>query len=63
VRSIIAAVERITGCAVPLVHAARRPGDPPMLVADASLARKLIGFLRLDIKTSSSLCFDACGRH
>jgi UDP-glucose 4-epimerase len=33
VRSIIAAVERITGRAVPLVHAARRRGDPPMLVA------------------------------
>jgi UDP-arabinose 4-epimerase len=44
VRSIIAAVERITGRAVPLVHAARRPGDPPMLVADASRARKLIDF-------------------
>jgi UDP-arabinose 4-epimerase len=44
VRNIIAAVERITGCAVPLVHTARRPGDPPVLVADASLARKLIGF-------------------
>ena len=26
--SIIAAVERVTGRAVPLVHAARRPGDP-----------------------------------
>ena len=44
VRNIIAAVERITGRAVPLVHTARRPGDPPVLVADASLARKLIGF-------------------
>jgi UDP-arabinose 4-epimerase len=44
VRSIIAAVEHIIGRAVPLVHAGRRPGDPPVLVADASLARKLIGF-------------------
>jgi len=35
---------RIIGRAVPLVHAGRRPGDPPVLVADASLARKLIGF-------------------
>jgi hypothetical protein len=35
---------RIIGRAVPLVHAARRPGDPPVLVAHASLARKLIGF-------------------
>ena len=44
VRRVVAAVERITGRAVPLVHAVRRPGDPPMLVADASLARKLIDF-------------------
>jgi len=29
---------------VPVTHAARRPGDPPVLVADASLARELIGF-------------------
>jgi UDP-arabinose 4-epimerase len=44
VRSVISTVERITGRTVPLVKAARRPGDPPVLVADASLARKLIGF-------------------
>jgi UDP-arabinose 4-epimerase len=44
VRSVVAAVERITGCPVPLVHAARRPGDPPVLVADASLAREVVGF-------------------
>jgi UDP-arabinose 4-epimerase len=44
VRSVVAAVERITGRAVPLVHAARRAGDPPVLVADAGLARRLIGF-------------------
>jgi UDP-arabinose 4-epimerase len=44
VRSVIAAVERATGRAVALAHAARRPGDPPMLVADASLAREVIGF-------------------
>jgi len=29
---------------VPVVLGARRPGDPPVLVADASLAHKLIGF-------------------
>jgi UDP-arabinose 4-epimerase len=42
--SAISTVERITGHAVPVVHAARRPGDPPVLVADSSLARDLIGF-------------------
>jgi len=44
VRSIIAAVERMTGRAVPTQEAARRPGDPPVLVADASRAREAIGF-------------------
>jgi UDP-arabinose 4-epimerase len=44
IRSVISAVERITGRAVPVIHAARRPGDPPVLVADASLAHDLIGF-------------------
>jgi UDP-arabinose 4-epimerase len=44
VRSVVAAVERVTGRRVPLEEAARRPGDPPILVADASLARKTIGF-------------------
>jgi UDP-arabinose 4-epimerase len=44
VRNVIAAVERLTGLTVPLMLAARRPGDPPVLVADASLARSVIGF-------------------
>jgi UDP-arabinose 4-epimerase len=44
IRNVISAVERVTGHTVPVLHAARRPGDPPLLVADASLARDLIGF-------------------
>jgi len=44
IRIVISAVERVTGQTVPVVHTARRPGDPPLLVADASLARDLIGF-------------------
>jgi UDP-arabinose 4-epimerase len=44
IRSVISAVERVTGRAVPVMHAARRPGDPPVLVADASHAHDLIGF-------------------
>ncbi len=39
VRQVIAAVERIAGRAVPFREAARRPGDPPELVADPALAR------------------------
>jgi UDP-arabinose 4-epimerase len=44
IRNVISAVERVTGRAVPVVHAARRLGDPPTLVADASLSHRLIGF-------------------
>ncbi len=44
IRHAISAVERVTGHTVPVVHAERRPGDPPVLVADASLAHDLIGF-------------------
>ena len=44
IRSVIGAVERVTGHVVPVVLGARRPGDPPVLVADASLAHELIGF-------------------
>lgn len=44
VRRAIAAVERITARKVPTRIAARRPGDPPILVADISAARRRIGF-------------------
>jgi UDP-arabinose 4-epimerase len=44
VREVIAAVERIGGRAVPHREAARRPGDPPELVADPALARARLGW-------------------
>jgi UDP-glucose-4-epimerase GalE len=42
VLEVIGAVERITGLKVPHNLTARRPGDPPALVADASRAEKLL---------------------
>jgi UDP-arabinose 4-epimerase len=44
VREVIAAVERVTGRRVARRHAARRPGDPPALVADATLSASLLGW-------------------
>jgi UDP-arabinose 4-epimerase len=44
IRDVLSAVERVTGHAVPTVLAPRRPGDPPLLVADATLAQTLIQF-------------------
>ena len=44
VREVIAAVEDATGGAVPRRELARRPGDPPALVADAALAAATLGW-------------------
>ena len=42
VREVIEACRKITGHPIPEVIAARRPGDPPELVADSRLARQLL---------------------
>jgi UDP-arabinose 4-epimerase len=44
VKEVIATVEKVTGKKVPTKMAARRAGDPPALVADPSLAQKLLGW-------------------
>ncbi len=44
VREVIAAAERVTGRRVPVRYAPRRPGDPPVLVADPARAREVLGF-------------------
>lgn len=44
VNEVIAAAERVTGKAIPVVYGERRAGDPPRLVADASLARRVLGW-------------------
>ena len=44
VREVVQAVSAALGEEVPVVEGARRPGDPPELVADASLAREELGW-------------------
>jgi UDP-arabinose 4-epimerase len=44
VRAVVDAVKRVTRLQVPVLVTKRRPGDPPILVADATLARSTIGF-------------------
>lgn len=44
VLDVVGCVERIVGKQVPLVHASRRPGDPPSLFADAAAAKRHLGF-------------------
>jgi UDP-glucose 4-epimerase len=42
VKEVIAAAEKVCGRAVPHEPAARRPGDPRVLIGDASRARALL---------------------
>jgi UDP-glucose 4-epimerase len=44
VREVIGTIERVTGKPVPQRVAPRREGDPPQLVADPSLAQKVLGW-------------------
>jgi UDP-glucose 4-epimerase len=44
VKEIIATVESVTGKTIPVVYGERRAGDPSELVADPSLAAKVIGW-------------------
>ena len=44
VKEAIAVASRVTGRAVPHEFAARRPGDPPTLVAASDLARRTLGW-------------------
>ena len=44
VREIVNAVQQVTGLHVPHRIVERRQGDPPILVASSSLARRLLGF-------------------
>jgi len=44
VLQMVAAVERVGGRRVPVVHCARRSGDPPILTADTQRARTTLGW-------------------
>ena len=44
VREVIDAIERVTGRKVPFAVKPRRPGDPPALFANISLARRTLDF-------------------
>jgi UDP-arabinose 4-epimerase len=65
VRKVVSTVERVTGRAVPVTIGARRPGDPPVLVADPSRARSLIGFSPIysDLETVVATAWQARLHH
>lgn len=43
-REVIATVERVTGLAIPVEPAPRRPGDPDVLIADPGKVRRELGW-------------------
>ncbi len=44
VQKIVDEAEKVTGITVPVVYGKRRPGDPPVLVADAQKAWEILGW-------------------
>jgi UDP-glucose 4-epimerase len=44
VREVIDACRKVTGHPIPAVHGPRRPGDPPELVANSTLAQQTLGW-------------------
>jgi UDP-arabinose 4-epimerase len=53
VKQVIATAEQVTGATIPVVERSRRPGDPPILVADPGLAWSALGWRahRSDLRT------------
>ena len=45
IREVLEAIGRLTARPVPTVVAPKRPGDPPILIADSTLAWKRLGFV------------------
>jgi UDP-arabinose 4-epimerase len=45
IRDILSTIGRVTGRQVPIAMYPRRPGDPPSLYADTTLARQIFGFV------------------
>ena len=45
IRDILSTIGRVTGRQVPIEMYPRRPGDPPSLFADTTLARQIFGFV------------------
>ena len=43
-REIVACAEKVTGKKIPVTEVARRPGDPPVLVASSAKAARGLGW-------------------
>ncbi len=64
VREVIDTVRRMTGRDVPEIVAPRRPGDPPELVADPSLAEQALHWrARLDLEAAVTSAWEFKKKH
>jgi UDP-glucose 4-epimerase len=45
VKEVVDAARRVTGQSIPVIETARRPGDPPVLIADSSKIRTDLGWV------------------
>ncbi len=64
VREVIDTVRRVTGRDVSEIVAARRPGDPPELVADPSLAEEALDWrARLDLESAVTSAWEFKKKH
>lgn len=65
VKEVIDSVSRVTGKKVPVKNAPRRAGDPPILYADATKAKKILGwqarYLQLDEITETAWKWEKYG--
>jgi UDP-arabinose 4-epimerase len=62
VKQVVDAIKRVTGRPVPVRYAARRPGDPPILLADPTRAREVLGFVT-DYADIDRICATAWAWH
>ncbi|MGN7918606.1 UDP-glucose 4-epimerase GalE [Lysobacter sp. 22409] len=62
VREVLRAVERANGGPIPVVDAPRRPGDVPLLIADATRIRRVLGWVPryddIDVIIGSALAWE-----
>jgi UDP-arabinose 4-epimerase len=65
VKEVIAAAERVCGGAIPSEIAARRPGDPPILIGDARRAHAILGWTptRSELETQLQHAWNWSNQH
>jgi UDP-glucose 4-epimerase len=56
VREVLSTVEQVSGVSIRVKQAPRRPGDPPVLVADTTKAQTLLGWRPRNSSLTNIIC-------